>query len=276
MTKLFLSVAAAGLLAAPAAHAAAYSFSRLSVSNVSVAFSPSPTNIGTTLITSANSATYLGTGISSGDSTTIPGTADAPGVTDPGFVVAENELNPVLGSATATRADSSITALSISNITADAVAEGRVIEPDFAVANGETSSSFAFRAAAGTIISITLDALQQIMLETDFEGETAIAATSLDWSITDGIQVNPTVSGPFDLNTSISRSDGDDFMIDRSGTFTFSFLALAGGRYTLSFTHGAGIDVNAEDVVDIVPAPAALGVFGLGLAGIGLARRRRA
>lgn len=78
-------------------------------------------------------------------------------------------------------------------------------------------------------------------------------------------------SSAFSLNRSRSAFGGDDFTVDPLlGYFEFETDLLTAGEYTLTISQTSRADAT------FVPEPGTLALFGLGLLGFGLVRRRNA
>lgn len=145
---------------------------------------------------------------------------------------------------------------------------------EFGTAIGEVTGSFLFnKPEDGLDITITMDLTRIIELATEITGELASAATSLSLGLldsADAFMTAMTLSNPdCNPNEAFSVADGPDFSDTCTTTATFTFSDLAAGEYTLTFGSNSSVDLVA------IPIPAAFGLFGLGLAALGLGKRLR-
>lgn len=284
--KRFL-LAGALIAAVPtAALADAYAFATLRVSDFAFTITPSPARVGTTSLFSDTAATYAGSpGPAFGAVGTAPGTADAlqstsgsvpfPGQNSfgPGIVVPGARGDSIVTSG-ATRESQSV---------AEGLAASGLGTAFLANAGSGGRFTHAFNLRAGTVITITFNAARTFDLSTEFLQEVAKATSSVTGTLsrvgTPSSNFEGVVSGAYQINATDSVADGNDFMRSDTGAFTITFAPITvAGNYTLNFETRTTIDAlsSADERVDVpVPAPAGLGLFGVGLIVAGALRRRR-
>lgn len=259
MSKLLCSAAIAGAFLFPqAAGAVAVSSASLDSGQVTIT-----TNDGVSVSTgelfSTASAALGATGTTTSDNDPIPGVADAPMAVD-GTMNADSLLTVQPG-----------------DVSFSSEASGSVAGADFGTALGEVTGSFDFtNDTAGLVITLIMDLTRTFNLSTDLAGELASGATAISLAILDeaGLTILPTIllSDPTcDPNAAFSVSDGASFSGSCTTNATFGFAPLAVGNYTLTFASNSSVDVVGAEV----PIPAAFGLFGLGAAALGAARRLR-
>jgi hypothetical protein len=251
MSKLINAFALTTALTLPtAAGATVISSSSLSSGPIEVTFSSDVSDTSGQLFSTA-SASLGPDGIVTSDNDPLPGVADAPPAVD-GTMTADSVF---------TVGPDEISFASEASGSVDGVGE-------FGNAIGEVTGSFEFfNPTEGLAITIVMELTRIFGLTTDFNGELASAATSLSLALlnTDPFLPLLTLSNPgCDPNAAFSVANGADYSNSCSTLATFVFEDLPEGFYTLTFASNSSVDV-----VSNVPVPAAFGLFGLGLAGLG-------
>lgn len=145
---------------------------------------------------------------------------------------------------------------------------------------GEANGDLSFRQLSGGMIEYRFDFADPVLLTISnpittnlilgpFDDIVVTAATTFTVMDPGNVDIN-VISNVFgSITYDGTTADDDDYSITTDTpitTLTFKFTNSASG--------GNGVQVNFDAVV--VPEPAALAIFGLGLIGLGLARRRRA
>lgn len=259
MRNLLLSVSIGGLmLGAGDASAAATANVQLFSAGISAAFSNAVIP-GSSQIVSRNSADVSNNSADQKtvDMDTIPGTADAPPAVD-GSVSADSILvtNPDFTGSFETEV------------------AGTVSGGEVAVALGEVTGSIDFNnPTAGTTVTFIFDFTRIFELTTDLAGEMATGGVALSAMLGDETATILLDDPACDPNAIVTVADGDDLSSSCSTRATLTFAPLAVGDFTLSFRIASNLALASPAIG--VPAPAALGLFGLGVAGLGLAHRRR-
>jgi len=154
-----------------------------------------------------------------------------------------------------------------------------------ATANNDLTAQFRF-IAQSQAITVSMDVLYYLEAYVTPGaplGEYAKGTTYVQWELvseTTGAQQNWEPNGgvagePFDLNDTAFRQDpiggNDPFAptgVKAAGNFTKTFNLVAGDFYTLTGRMGVNLDAKS------VPEPGVIALLGLGLLGLGLARRR--
>lgn len=276
--KKFLLLGLAGLIASPsAALANAYAYTQLDVTGVTFTITPAPTGTGTFALFSDTAATFQGVGSSASDTETIPGTADAL-QSQQGTVLSlvQNDFSQVLPATPGSRSDAIVTA-STTDGTATSNAESHVLTgaANFANASSGNRTSLGLTLVTGTVVTVSIDFSRIFDLRTDQVGEVAVGTGTITATLTN-VTTNQVVAFSitgFNPSASNSVSDGDDFQLTDGGTVLFTWSpVVTPGNYTLNVAERTTTDVRSA--VTDVPAPAALGLFGLGLVALGAARRR--
>lgn len=279
MTKLLITAAALAIAASGTANATAYAFSHLTTSNVSVTFSPTATFPAGSSIFSQNAAALNGTDPSLNQTSGIPGIPDAGSAgVGTGTAAGNNMFDPLNLMPNGARGDS---LLDVSGAVASfsTVAEGAVSNGAFASSSGRVGASLLFTTSAPTTgLVIVIDYNRVFNLTTGIPGDSALGRTTLTFTLTgNDILLSPSISlsdPACDPNAAPSVGGaGGSFSNNCTGSATFTFATIPTGNYTLNFQSSSNIDIVAG--TNRVPEPAALGLLGLSVLGLGLKRRRR-
>lgn len=240
-----------------AAGAAVIASSSLDSGPVSVSFSHDVSDTSGELFSTA-SAAFGPDGVVTSVNDSLPGVADAPAATDDGM-----------------SADSFFSVLPSEDISFMSEASGTIGGVSFGSAIGEVTGSFEFtNPDDGLAITIMTELTRMFDFSTDIAGDLASGATSLSLALLNEVGFflpMVTLSDPScDPNAAFSVTDGADFANTCSTMATYLFEDLPAGVYTLTFASNSSVDV-----VSNIPVPAAVGLFGMGLAALGWRARRR-
>jgi len=271
----------------------AYGYAGLSFTNFGLTgiFGVPGVTVGTTTVLLTDGANYPGFP-TSGTSVfgNITTGANVPQATSgPGPFPAENTFVQALTGSSGTRGDGLITGALAGGATSNLVAEGRLTLGAASAgsnAGSATTLNVGFTALAGTVVTLSFNASDFLTASVGELGDTATAQVSASYKIclTTGTKecqdITDTVNGgtsklvqPEELNQNVASTDPSTPQSFSSPSTFYSFTAvLAPGTYQLTL---------ADNVTEIlstgapVPEPISIALFGSGLLGLAVIRRRR-
>jgi hypothetical protein len=250
-------------------------------------------------LTLTGNFTPLGTATTSATATAFYGGVGAPGATADGVVGNALSIPQVsIGGNAGTIADNTFTpngpagfsgSRADANIGAGSVASGGVTVQNVAEtggnqngqATGQNTSTINFTVTgAGSAITLSLTDTIRLIASTDaLVGESANATVTNTFEVRNAANQVVFTENPDAINRQISSAGGIPGLADVNPGSQFVQLITpvlqSGQNYTISLRSIASVTTTVGTPVP-VPEPMSLALFGMGLAGLGLVRRRKA